>query len=110
MASKEKLVVYDHHSLFRIGWWIPEDQEVGATLGEDIKVDDLPADDDHAIAVRLILSLEYEVDNFGFYWESKSAASRVLRLIKDRLNNKEYPDWAKMALAEGWKPPKNWKP
>jgi hypothetical protein len=108
--ANEKLKVYNHNQVYRIGWYIPEDQEIGATLGEDTNVKDLPADDEHAVATKYLLSIECEIDSFGFYWTSKSAAIKTLREIKAQFKNKEYPDWAKKALVEGWKPPKNWKP
>lgn len=56
------------------------------------------------------------LDRNGWYWPSNTAASNVLRAIKEaikyhRSNNKtSLPDWALKALSEGWKPPKKWKP
>jgi hypothetical protein len=48
-----------------------------------------------------------------FLWDSRSRAADALRAIKSALKmhraNKPLPEWAQTALAQGWKPPKNWK-
>lgn len=42
----------------------------------------------------------------------KAAMNRVLKLAKQEFDGKEVtlPEWAKTALAAGWKMPKGWKP
>ena len=113
--AKERLVVHDYRDKFYIAWYFPEDEDVGATLGEDLStIDDPDVDQDHFIATKYLMSIECERDTYGFYWETKSGAQKALREIKAQINlkmgNKEMPDWAKKALEAGWKPPKNWKP
>jgi hypothetical protein len=49
-------------------------------------------------------------DHSGYFWESKSAALAALRTIKAALKQERpLPEWAKTALAHGWKAPKGWK-
>jgi regulator of RNase E activity RraB len=116
--AKEKLKIYEHGSVFRIGWYIPEDEDFGATLGEDLSCieyyDD--TDLDHVIITKYLMSKkDIEIDGFGYYWESRSAASKILKELKDYLvvamasQKKELPEWALTALENGWKPPKGWK-
>ncbi len=53
-------------------------------------------------------------DSTGFWWESESAAraalAKVKVIAKTLLNDVPWPEWARKALAAGWKPPKGWKP
>lgn len=50
--------------------------------------------------------------NGEFFWETRSGAERALRAIKLAWRNRErsLPEWAKQALAAGWKAPNGWKP
>ncbi len=56
-----------------------------------------------------------ETSNFrgDFQWETEAAAKRALKKAEAALKaaqaNKPYPEWAKQALAAGWKPPRGWK-
>lgn len=48
------------------------------------------------------------------YWSSKRRAALAMRMA--RLVSREmedgvpWPRWAKQAIAEGWKPPRRWRP
>lgn len=48
------------------------------------------------------------------YWESKGGAARAMRVVRLALREaqegRQWPSWAKQAIAEGWKPPKRWRP
>jgi len=49
-------------------------------------------------------------DNRAFWWETKSEVVAALATIKLALKQERpLPDWAKQALAAGWKAPKAWK-
>lgn len=49
-----------------------------------------------------------------FYWASKGGAARAMRVVRLALlesqEGRQWPSWAKQAIAEGWKPPKRWRP
>lgn len=47
----------------------------------------------------------------AFTFESMNEARKALKLIKESLkHDRELPEWAKTAFANGFKAPKNWKP
>lgn len=50
----------------------------------------------------------------AYIWETKKHAARAMRLARAELKaiqtGRPFPDWAKQALAEGWKPPRRWRP
>jgi hypothetical protein len=112
----DRLIVFEGQNVYRIGWYLEEEEDMGATLGE-LDVSDIPESEwDYKMAVKTIISLpDIEKDIYGFYWETKSQATKVLKIIKTatttyKKSKGELPDWAKKALAAGWKPPKGWKP
>jgi len=49
-----------------------------------------------------------------FMWDSKTKAANALRAVKAALKahalKKPLPEWAQMALVNGWKAPRGWKP
>jgi hypothetical protein len=51
---------------------------------------------------------------YGFYWEQRSDAQQALTLaklrIKEAKDKKPWPQWAREAVAHGWKAPKGWTP
>lgn len=81
MAQYRLVLDEDRHGLFRIFWYIPEYGDLGACLGD---------------------------------WYTRSGASKALAAAKAALtihrSAKPWPEWAKQALAAGWKAPKGWKP
>lgn len=53
----------------------------------------------------------------GFVWDELASATKALRAaraeqraIRDEANNRPWPDWAKTAVANGFKPPRKWHP
>lgn len=99
-----------------IGW--DDDGYVGGILGqdEDDGLGESPTDTEeweHWIASKTARSFEpaHSVGT-GFVWDNEAHAKKALKAIRVALKagNKPVPDWATKALAEGWKPPKNWKP
>ncbi len=102
---------------WRIAWIFDGDD--GATLGDDVYTDrDLakakPEDWDHVAATLTASKTEgVERDQGGYYWESESNAKKAYRVVRAVLKDKSkkpWPEWATKAVANGWKPPKGWKP
>jgi hypothetical protein len=116
--AKDRLVVFESQGVYRIGWYLVDEQDMGMTIGEDLDDIHRSTEKDH-VAVTMALKDQEETqrDNNGFYWETKAMANRTLTFAKHiaslSLKSKssvEWPAWTKKALAAGWKPPKNWKP
>ena len=131
MSAKDQdvLEVVDTGFEFRLQWWIPENEDYGATVGESGKEPVKDADTDlewytaEMVAFKLYRakpdSDTFGLDKKGFRWASKSAATKVLAQIKaetraalqsNKGSEKGWPEWATTALSNGWKPPKGWKP
>jgi len=136
--AKDRLVVTDGaRDSFGIAWWLPEDDDFGASIGED--EDLLPWDDfkkkleDTPLAdIRLWYECErlaredlvsgdaWRSDRaFGIWWYSRKKANKTLREAKTRTklfmegdgqDTQQWPEWAQTALSHGWKPPKGWTP
>lgn len=108
-------MVTSERYLSRIIWYFPDEGEEGATIGEDPKagLGDPPTDRDDWedwCANKVAREANAERDRKGFFWDSAAAASAVLRQIREALKqDRPLPEWAKTALAEGWKAPKGWK-
>lgn len=101
-----RLVVIETHSDFKIGWVHSEDGE-GLVLGPD----DVDEPDTRA-AIAAVRGTESWVRDGEFRWETVAGAKAALRLAKMAIKNRErpLPEWAKTALAAGWKAPRGWKP
>lgn len=119
--SKDRLFVDDRdRHCFRIAWYLAEDDDEGATLGEgdnytttdlaQAKGEDRP----HIVAcITAAVTDGVAQDSRGYYWESRRAATTALRRISLAIKNDggpPWPEWATKAAAEGWKAPKGWKP
>lgn len=108
-------IIDDGRYKYRLGWFA--DGEEGGWLGQDPRdgKGTPPVDRDsweHWAASKAVGELtSTERDVSGFYWESDKAARFALRAAKLALKHKRpLPSWAKTAIANGWKPPKGWKP
>jgi hypothetical protein len=123
-----EVVEEDEHE-YRLKWWIPENGDYGATVGESGTKPVKEKDTDiewytaEIVAHRLLKAKPdsdvFGLDKCGFWWSSKSAAATVLRQIRnetqlalrlEKESKDEWPEWAVTAAAAGWKPPKVWKP
>lgn len=109
----------DRNSRYRLSWYIPEDADIGGSVGDTVFTEtDLrtfDADDvDCAIAYLAASKLDgVQRDHSGFFWESRSKAQAALRIVKSAIAagaDRPMPDWATKALAAGWKAPKGWRP
>lgn len=114
--AQERLVLDGWRGTFRICWLIVDDGEEGAHLGDYLD-GSCPAPDknsEHYIATEAARVVGAEFDSIGLYWHSNAAASKALAAAKAALtihrSAKPWPEWAKQALAAGWKAPKGWKP
>lgn len=112
---KDRLVIREEKSCYRISWWLADESEYGADLGETLNAgqgEPPPSRDAFEcwVANRTVLDLKAARDESGFYWNTKPEALAVLRQIRVALDqDRPLPEWAKTALAQGWKPPKGWK-
>ena len=122
--AKDRLVVEQHKNGYVIGWWLAEEGEMGAILGEDqATLEDVAKaapEDREAIAANFCAEnlwgqSEENPRRIGhFEWYSPSAAQKGLKLLKTHmvsvLSAVPWPAWALTAKAAGWTPPKSWKP
>ena len=128
MSKADKLVVEEINREWRIVWWLADDDDHGAILGEIFFTqEDLDSEPDQETRDHIAASLAVQALNpergttayRSFFWERRSDAVKALAVAKaaikaDRLQGKEehrgWPSWALTALANGWTPPKKWKP
>lgn len=113
----EKLDVFGWRGSYRISW--SEDGDEGLILGPGLlqEFSDKPDAADTVCAVKAILAMPDDaryLDRGSWVWESEARAKRALKVARDAIKVHEskipWPEWAKQALSEGWKPPKGWKP
>jgi hypothetical protein len=119
--AKDRLLVDDNdRDCFRITWYLAEEGDMGATIGdgdrytEDQLAKAEPADRPHIIACLTAVKTDGVTrDSHGFRWESRAKATVALRAINLSIKNDggaPWPEWALKAKAERWTPPKGWKP
>jgi hypothetical protein len=109
-----KLVIEHQDYNFYLAW--ADEDGTGAFLGQDQSdgTGEAPEDRDayeHWLACKMCRDMEAEWDRrWGFHWESESGAKKARAAINTALKQgRDLPEWAKTALAAGWKPPKGWK-
>jgi hypothetical protein len=125
--GRDSLKVVESDDEYRLKWWISEDEDYGATVGER---GELPTEDSdiewytaEVVCFRLYKANQdsdtFGLDYQGFWWSSKVRATKVLTQIHAETQvalstgkgaENPWPDWAITAKAAGWKPPKGWKP
>lgn len=117
--SKPYLVVEQEGYSFKLCWFFPEDSDLGGSIGdtEYTETDLLKATgEDRECAIAYLAAVKTPgvvKGDCSLTWESKSAATSALRVVKAALatdGGAPMPDWANRALAAGWKMPKGWKP
>jgi hypothetical protein len=122
MTRDPYLIVNDREGdkwKYRLSWYLPEEDDIGGSVGDasytevDLKALDA-SDVDCAIAYLALAKLAgIQRDVNGFFWETHAAAQTALRVVKTAITagaDRPLPDWARSALAAGWKAPKGWKP
>ena len=120
MTRAPYLIVNDSESnnwKYRLSWYLPDDGDIGGSVGDmsytEIDLKELD-DVDVAIVYLAVAKLDgIQRDFSGFFWETQAAAQSALRIAKAAIAagvDRPLPDWARQALAAGWKAPKGWKP
>jgi len=116
-TEKATLVIDDDGYKFRIQWQM--DDDLGGYLGQDVTDGVGEANPkwdrdewEHWAASRAVKDFPgVQRDSFGFYWETNKEVRAALTLARAALkHDRPMPEWAKTALAAGWKAPKGWKP
>lgn len=110
--AKERLVIDEYGGALRICWYFPDSGDTGAYLGDYLTEKTAPTDSEHSTATEALKGQPF--DGVGYYWETRSAVNKALvavrAALKAKQSTKPYPEWAKQALAAGWKAPKGWQP
>ena len=115
------LAIDDRCDDFCLGWYIPDENDFGAHVGEDAREvekvlatkepPESRADFDNWVVIVAVHKLADGVGAHGFYFESMKRAKEALAAANLALLSKNvWPDWALKAKAAGWTPPKNWVP
>lgn len=109
-STGEYLVEIDTRDGFGLAWFIPEDDEIGGSLG-----DLSPSCEEDEIAHKVAIAHGGQLTRMeGFEWESHAAAKKariaIERALLEYEGAKPWPEWAKTAQKHGWKPPKDWTP
>lgn len=131
--------IFENGNLLYVAWVDEDDGGPGAWIGQEMKASEESllrdkkarlADGEWEMfsyyaleleARKIIDSFEDSVtaNEFGYLFDRTSDAKKMkakmvaaLKLAKVEFDNREVemPEWAKMALAAGWKKPKGWKP
>jgi hypothetical protein len=123
MANTLKII--ESENRFCIGWFDTNTNDGGyLRLGEDCRVSkyatakDKEELDEHRAVTKACCS-EAPPDQLGdayntYYWFTPVKVRKALRVakraLKEHRSKKDWPDWARKAQAEGWKPPRGWQP
>jgi hypothetical protein len=118
-ADGQYLDIDESRYEIKIAWYLPDEGDFGLYLANESHSKWEGAEETN-VAIDVLRdywkSKGWALPSEGrdFEFESRSQAKEALRLINARLfylgENKPLPEWAKKALAEGWNPPKGWKP
>lgn len=115
---KDHLVVHQAgDGYFYIAWYLAEEQDFGAYVGEGplgTKEPDRLSERDEWecwTADKIAREDPDHIDeDMGYCWETAAAAKRVLAQINLAFKApRPLHDWEKKALEAGWKPPKGWE-
>lgn len=115
-----KIDVYRDHYSYGLAWF-DEDGE-GLRFGEDAEVEQLsrpPADRElaehwHAYEAARKIAGCNPTQRGALLWESMAQATAARAAaraaVKVAASEVPWPEWAKLALAAGWKAPRGWNP
>lgn len=115
---KDRLIINDEGpECYRIVWFLAEEGEHGAILGEGDEVGKEPNRDTERDdweswkADEAAEALKADRDERGYFWPSRRLAKVALAQIESAVRQEvPWPDWAKTASLNGWKAPKGWRP
>jgi hypothetical protein len=107
-----RLTVLSERYSFYIAW---EDEDgIGAYLDQEGWQCAEPRDRDHWehwVACKVAAESGAVSTGPGYSWETQSEAKKVAAQVRATIRaGRGLPEWAKTAAANGWKPPKGWKP
>lgn len=115
---KSKIDIFEERYSYGLAWY-DEDGE-GLRFGDDPEMERAPSPPkdpelaEHWHAYQAAKAAPGCEEGRFLAWESRSqamAACRAARAaVKLAASNKPLPEWAKKAIAAGWKAPKGWKP
>lgn len=114
--AKDRLAIQEDRYDYKIGWYLWDDEEFGLMLGRGTdSIEDAAETVAATKAIRANTELHpLNLDSTEWCWENRSTAQKALRVAKAAIATmnaaKPMPEWAIKATAEGWKPPKGWKP
>lgn len=113
---KDHLTIADlGDGVYHIAWYLVEDQDFGAYVGETDRYGEdepnrskEPENWECWMADKVAAEDPYHLDDhIGFYWESASAAKKVITRINAAFKGERPLEaWEIKALDAGWKPPK----
>ena len=108
---KTHLVVTLDRYVHRVAWFIAEEGDIGAILGDRKVPTKLPPNEDpdweHFAACHAVRDSEgCQRDGEGYYFDTRTAAETAKRSAVAAMKNKPLADWERKALSAGWKPPK----
>lgn len=113
--ARDRLVVNEERGVYQIAWFLAEEQDIGAALGECGTKPEAPTNE-HEAAEAAVWGMAdgSAVTRSGLYWETSSGARAALAVAKAAVaqfnSKKPWPEWTKHALAAGWKAPRGWTP
>jgi hypothetical protein len=130
---RDRLELVESKIGYQIQWYLGDDQEEGAALGDSMGItetidrfvervqaemdSDAMQQFEHYVAELAACKSTGCLRNVSsgvLYWETKNEATVALRAarlaVKLYQANIPWPEWAKTAVANGWKAPKGWKP
>ncbi|MGK3995007.1 hypothetical protein [Sorangium sp. So ce1024] len=108
---RDKLVLKTDRAGWRVQWWLAEESDLGACLGDEwpitVTAEAGSADWEHQTAtVAAASTTGRQRDGGGFYWGSRRLAQSALLAANAALKRRPLADWEKKALENGWLPPK----
>ena len=114
------LEIEQQRGVIRIGWYSPEDGEIGAYTGDRDTSPSVNSNDDERKILWELATADTAVEPFacsgksidGFQFETIKQARLALIAANTSLlsGGAPMPEWAVRATEAGWKPPKGWKP
>lgn len=127
---KDRVVIEGEPGEYYLQWYLAAESDMGGILGQDdcTEASLLKASGEEwesvatALEARSAASLTNgerckrggSLLHDAFVWERRSDAAAALKLIKAgvaaRKAQRPMPEWARTAIANGWKPPKGWTP
>ena len=113
------LGIDEQEGAFRLAWYLPEDEDFGAYVGDrDVSKDTGGSDEDKKARWEISVAdaaaapfADGGKDMYGYRFDSEKRARLALLAANTSLLNSgaPMPEWAVKATEAGWKPPKGWK-